>query len=181
MYKITTTLLLTATSLTFAEDISTLPAKLAAPQKIIEVKKESKVPEYLAIDKAVSDKAKKLIIKHDKLIDDLMLADTKLKEIITKAQVWQSEINHKKKGNVDALLDKAERLAVSEDLRRQFLSQANSISNLIKNLDENRSALLKQRTQDAQNYAIEQSKLEIQKLMEEKKNLEMQLKLSTPV
>lgn len=181
MYKITTTLLLTATSFTFAEDISTLPAKLAAPQEKTEVKTESKVPEYLATDKAVSDKAKKLIIKHDQLINDLMLADNKLKEIITKAQVWQSEINHKKKGNVDALLDKAERLAVSEDLRSQFLSQAHTISNLIKDLDENRTALLKQRTQDAQNHAIEQSKLKILKLLEEKKNLEMQLKLSTPV
>lgn len=181
MYKITTTLLLTATSLAFAQNLSNLPDKLKTSKENTVDLAGIKLPKYITIDKTVSKKAKVLIIKHDKLIDQLVVADNDLKDIIKKAQKWQAEINHKKKGNVDALLDKAERLAVSEDLRSQFQSQASTISNLIADLNTNRTILIKQRNHDAQIYAIEQSKMEITRLQEEKKKLEMQLKLSTPV
>ena len=118
----------------------------------------------------ISKETESLLIEHGLILDNLIDADAKAKELVKQAHKWEQELNILKKGEIDALKDKAERLATSNELRRKIITQLQQVSSYVNQLKTNRELLREQRIKDEKRWAMEAYKLKLQKLEEEKKN-----------
>ena len=163
--------------------IFTAHAETAAPESEVvdgTVLKKLEVPAYLVSSMKISKETESLLIEHGLILDNLIGADAKAKELVKQAHKWEQELNILKKGEIDALKDKAERLATSNELRRKIITQLQQVSSYVNQLKTNRELLREQRIKDEKRWAMEAYKLKLQKL-EEEKILEHQLKLAAPL
>jgi hypothetical protein len=144
----------------------------------VTIQKAVPKPSYLLTTSKLSKETEVLLKKHNSIIDDLVKADAVMHELIRKSDKWTSEHNYIKKGQVDALIDKAERLATSSQLREQLRAQYTIASKLISDLDQNRKSLQKQRASDEKRWAMEAYMAKIKELELEKKLLQSQLNTS---
>ena len=156
---------------------TTVPAPEIIDEKEL---KKLEVPTYLLSSTKISKETESLLIEHDLILDHLVKADETVKELVAQAHKWEQEQNIFKKGEIDALKDKAERLATSNLLRRKIITQLQQVSSYINQLKTNRDLLREQRIKDEKRWAMEAYKLKLKKLEEEKKLLEQQLNIAAP-
>lgn len=166
--------------------ILSVQAQEAAPQATSNAKetvemKALKIPDYLVAPTKISKETETLLIEHSVILDKLIEADAKIRESVDEAKKWELEQNSIKKGEIDALKDKAERLATSNQLRRKIVTQLETVSSYVNQLKTNREMLTEQRLKDEKRWALEDYQEKLKKLEEDKKRLEQQLKLVAPL
>jgi hypothetical protein len=133
----------------------------------------------MSSDTPVSPELKKLLEEHKKIIADLQAKDELILKLINESKLWNQENNTLKKGHVDSLVNKAERLGFSNELRQKIGEEYMLLSGLIKALTQNQMKAQEQRVSDDKKYKLEQSLALNKKLADEKKQLEEQLKKTT--
>ena len=128
------------------------------------------------IDYQISKDMSKLIQARSQLIDNLATADEKINKLIIRSRKWDSERNKNKKGQFDTIIDNAERLAVSNELRIKISDQAIVISSYIRQIQVNRERIEKQKKEDEQQTRMDASMALIKKLEYYKIKLERDIK-----
>jgi hypothetical protein len=128
------------------------------------------------IDYQISEAMTKLIQARSQLIDNLATADEKINKLIIRSRKWDSERNKNKKGQFDTIIDNAERLAVSNELRIKISDQAIVISSYIRQIQVNREHIEKQKKEDEQQTRMDASMALIKKLEYYKIKLERDIK-----
>ncbi|MCM8541673.1 MAG: hypothetical protein NE328_15500 [Lentisphaeraceae bacterium] len=118
-----------------------------------------------------SKKLQALLKKRKLIIENLNNADQTMSSLIAKGSVWDKERNTEKKGQMDTILDKADRLAFSNELRMSMSSQAKTISGLIKQLNMLETDIEEQKVSDEKKRQMEAYKVQIELLEKERKSL----------
>lgn len=119
----------------------------------------------------LSEELKALQQQRQKVIDDLNEADKAMNALISKSIIWDKERNTEKKGHLDTILDKADRLAFSNELRMSMSSQAKTISSLISKLNLVEANIYKQKISDEKKRQTEALRLRVKLLEKEQKIL----------
>lgn len=112
-----------------------------------------------------------LLSKRLQIMQDLNDADKAMNELINKSKVWDKERNTEKKGHLDTILDKADRLAFSNELRMSMSSQAKVISSLISQLNVTEKDIEIQKEADEKKRKTDALKLRVELLEKEQKLL----------
>ena len=124
------------------------------------------------VEKIEPSKELQALLKKRKLIiENLNNADQTMSSLIAKGSVWDKERNTEKKGQMDTILDKADRLAFSNELRMSMSSQAKTISGLIKQLNMLETDIEEQKVSDEKKRQMEAYKVQIELLEKERKSL----------
>ena len=185
MYKLVfTTLLLTLTIYPEGQvTVKPLNQDIDTPQQTESKKSEEvlELPKYLLSTTRISKETESLLLKHNKIIDNLIESDAKTNSLIMDILKWESEQIRQTKGKMDTLFENAEKLPVSNELRKKVLAQAKITSSLINELSLSRQQLRLQRASEEKKWALEASIEMVKKLEEKTKILESQLKLATPL
>ena len=144
------------------------------------MEKEAGVVKNMAPPKKVSmepsPEMTALLKDRHKIILDLNKADELMNEMIAKSTTWDNERNTEKKGQLDTILDKADRLAFSNELRQSITGQAKTISALIKKLTIIEGKIEEQKVTDEKRRQLEELKLQIAHLEKEKNSLMEKIK-----
>lgn len=124
----------------------------------------------------ISQEMKKLMEERKNTFLELNNADSEMNKLILKSAVWDKERNTEKKGQLDTILDKADRLAFSNELRMKMSEQAKVISSLIKKISQLEVEIQKQEVRDEKKRQMEAYKKHIDMLHKERKTLIEKLK-----
>ncbi|MCM8528367.1 MAG: hypothetical protein NE327_17725 [Lentisphaeraceae bacterium] len=123
-----------------------------------------------------SEELKKLYAEREQIIEDLTTADKTMNSLISKGMIWDKERNTEKKGQLDTILDKADRLAFSNELRMSMATQAKVISGLIKQLNTVELSITEQKVTDEKKRQMEAYKTQIELLEKERLSLMEKIK-----
>ena len=124
----------------------------------------------------LSEEMKSLLKERELTLVQLKEADLEMNKLITKSSNWDKERNTEKKGQLDTILDKADRLAFSNELRMKFSSQAKTISSLINKMSLLELKIKDQKVEDEKKRQMEAYKKHIEMLHKERKTLIEKLK-----
>ena len=150
-------------------------ASLAQEMKIEDLVKRTPILEP-APKIETSPEMKTLLKERKNTFMELNTADKEMNKLISKSVEWDRERNTEKKGQLDTILDKADRLAFSNELRIKLSSQAKSISALIKKMGILDVKITKQEIADEKKRQMEAYKKHIEMLHKERKALIEKLK-----
>ncbi len=117
-----------------------------------------------------------LLDQRTKLLKDLQNADFDMQNIVSKSNNWDIERNTEKKGQIDTILDKADRLAFSNEFRVKLTNQAKVISDIIVKINLNEEKIIKQEIADQKKREIEAYLEHIEQLKREKLELQAKIK-----
>lgn len=187
------------TVVTYSQDKKTTTNEIASPTKTVEATKNSKVMKNTTdvsentshtndlllkeagILKTIfnnptlkveqSKELKALLQERNIIIKELNQADKTMSLLISKSLTWDKERNTEKKGHLDTILDKADRLAFSNELRMSMSSQAKAISSLIHKLNVVEVNISTQKVNDEGKRQTEALKLQVDFLEKQQKLL----------
>lgn len=160
------------------EKSTDMSEKTSTSQEMNSSKTAETEPEIVIIEKPVepSPEMKMLVEERKKVLMQLNKADMEMNSLITKSQEWDKERNTEKKGQLDTILDKADRLAFSNELRMNLSKQAKVISALIKKINSIELKIVEQEATDEKKRQMEAYKKQIEKLERERLALIAKLK-----
>ena len=163
---------------TMMKNSTDMSEKTSTSKDMDTTKTSEKESEIVIIEKPVepSPEMKMLLEERKKVLMQLNKADMEMNSLITKSHEWDKERNTEKKGQLDTILDKADRLAFSNELRMNLSKQAKVISELIKKMNSLEVKIVEQEAADEKKRQMEAYKKQIEKLERERLALMAKLK-----
>ena len=157
---------------------TTTMSEKASPAKDIKVEYLQENPPVLKTPEKIklSKEMLTLLKEREETLLKLNEADSEMNKLIVKSNDWDKERNTEKKGQLDTILDKADRLSFSNELRMKLSNQAKIISALIKNLNGLELKIKDQELADEKKRQMEAYKKHIEMLTKERKTLIEKLK-----